>query len=148
VIDRAVPPTYRELQDAATRARVTAGLTAASRDRLVRYSIRGTDAFDELDHRAIVAFDWTPARTQFVDGMPDNRPDGHFIRVRRDTLPAHVVDAYVVGCRIVDRVAMVDLAAADVALADLLLPVDERFCRGPFTALVCDAATCWVAGWY
>jgi hypothetical protein len=30
----------------------------------------------------------------------------------------------------------------------VLLPVDERVCRGAFTALACTSDRCWVAGWY
>jgi hypothetical protein len=143
VIDRDIPPTYRQLQDVATRTRLTAALTATSSERLVGYTIRGTETVGEPQHRAIVVFDWTPTRTRFVDGTPDDEPQGHFIRVRRASLPAHVTDAYLLGCKVVDRVALVD-----DGVADPLIPVDERYCRGPFTAFLCERDACWEAGWY
>ena len=143
VIDPDLPPTYRQLQDAATRTRLTSQLAAASRERLVGLSIRGTDAVGEPQRRPIVVFDWTPSRTRFVDGAPDDEPDGHFIRVRRATLPEHGADAYVLGCKTVQPVTLVD-----DGVADPLIPIDERYCRGPFTAFLCEADACWVAGWY
>ena len=142
VVDPGAPPTYRQLQDVATRARVTADLAS---EHAVAYTVVGTDALGEPRHRPIVVFAWTPARTRFVDGAPDDEPDGHFIRVRRATIPDGAGDAYVRGCNVVDRVALVD---DDDGAADPLVPIDERFCRGPFTAFLCDAEQCWVAGWY
>ena len=54
----------------------------------------------------------------------------------------HVVESFVVGCG--DRYAVSPVRRDGF----LLLPVDERYCRGPFTALLCEPDRCWVAGWY
>jgi hypothetical protein len=99
-------------------------------------------AFDDPRHRPVVAVEWTPNGYAFVDGRPYDDARGHFIRVLRTTLPAHVESTSVIGCGRTRRVEHVDDAAA------VLLPVDERDCRGPFTAIMCEPDRCWVAGWY
>lgn len=70
----------------------------------------------------------------FIDGRPFDRGGEHFIRVAG----AHGSEVYVVGCG--------DLYTA--TLRDDLIPVDERFCRGILTAVMCAPDRCWVAGWY
>jgi hypothetical protein len=61
------------------------------------------------------------------------RPEGHAVRVD------HTSDeTYVVGCGEAHR----------ATASDGLVPIDERFCRGPFTVVTCERDRCAVAGWY
>lgn len=76
----------------------------------------------------------------FIDGSPFDLDGEHFIRVRG--APANATATYVVGCG--------DVYTATPRAVDgaLLVPVDERFCRGILTAVMCARDRCWVAGWY
>jgi hypothetical protein len=78
----------------------------------------------------------------FDGGLVDGRPGDHAIRVRRSTLPPRLEATYVLGCGATRRVE--GHADGDA----LVLPVDERSCRGPFTAIACEPDRCWIAGWY
>ncbi len=115
-------PTYRQLQRSPDK----------------RSTIRAVGLFDDLRHRPIVVADGDA----FVDGRPYDESRGHFIRVRRDSMPRRLVATYTIGCNLIDRVELVE--GGD----DPLVPVDERYCRGPFTAIMCEPDRCWVAGWY
>jgi len=124
------PPTYRQLQLPAIRLALAAQLGD-------RFAIRASKLFDDPRHRPLFVLDATPAGDRFVDGRPYDAPEGHFIRVQH--LPARFEAAYMIGCGQTERVELI---------GDDLLPVDERFCRGPFTAIACEPDRCWVAGWY
>lgn len=102
------------------------------------FAISAIGLFDEPRHLPILLSDGTA----FVDGRPYDESRGHFIRVRRSTMPAHVETTYVIGCNVIHSVALV------LDGEDPLVPVDERHCRGPFTAFMCEPDRCWVAGWY
>ena len=135
-------PTYRQLQTAEGRF-VLATQIAAHED-LARFTVRALGVFDDAKRRPVVVIDWTPAGYVFVDGRPHDEPRGHFIRVRAASMPARLESTFVIGCDIVQKVEPV----FDPGGADPLVPVDERFCRGPFTAIMCEPDRCWVAGWY
>jgi hypothetical protein len=126
------PITYRQLQTAARP--LLLGMLARSAPS--HLAIGGVGVYADPKHRPIIALDWTPAGYDFVDGRPYDTADGHYIRVRH--VPQHVESAHVIGCNVI----------SDVALVADLISVDERFCRGPFTAIVCEPERCWVAGWY
>lgn len=127
-------PTYRQLQSPS--GRVQLAMQIARAPGLVRYTLAAKQVFDDLKHRPLVVIDWTPRGYRFVDGHPYDDSRGHFIRVR--DVPAHLESTYIVGCDY----------AQPVELAGDLLPVDERVCRGPFTAIMCEPDRCWIAGWY
>jgi hypothetical protein len=131
-------PTYRQLIDPITRRLVTNQLVLAASSGLAHYAIDLVGLFD----RPLVVLDWTPARTRVVAGEPYDAPSGRYIRVRRATLPTGVDSMYVIGCRQLERVEPID--DGDY----VLLAVDERYCRGVFTAIACEPARCWMAGWY
>lgn len=118
-------PTYRQLQRAPQLAEGDLEITAVG-------------LFDDPAHRPIVVL----AHHAFVDGHPLDAPNGHFIHIRRATLPAQIESSYLLGCDLIDRV---ERGVDDSG--DLLLSVDERYCRGPFTAILCEPDRCWVAGW-
>jgi hypothetical protein len=122
-------PTYRQLQSPFGRVQLAMQLAQARG--LVHFTIDAS-----FDGRTATVLDWTPAGYTFVDGRPEDNERGHFIRVR--DLPKHVEASYVIGCGAVERVE----PAGD------LVPVDERWCRGPFTAIACERDRCWLAGWY
>jgi hypothetical protein len=130
-------PTYRQLQTAA-RPLLLAPLTRG----LARFTIAAVGVYDDPHHRPIIVLDWTPAGTEFVDGRPYDTLEGHYIRIRRASMPKRVVSAHVIGC---GELHQVELGYED---DDPLVAVDERDCRGPFTAILCEPDRCWVAGWY
>lgn len=130
-------PTYRELQSTGAIAALS-GL-AATRG---AFQIRDVGSLAKLDRRPVLVALWSPPRHVFVDGAPHDDVTGHYIRVASATLPDHVVESFVVGCG--DRHAVSPVRRDGF----LLLPVDERYCRGPFIALICEPDRCWVAGWY
>lgn len=136
-------PTYRQLLSLPTRLAVTTQLELAARQGLVHFAIDLVGFFDDPRHRPLVVFDWTPTGSRFVDGEPYDAPLRHFIRVRRTSLPAHLESTYVIGCGEARHVELVDDGDGNA-----LLPVDERYCRGVFTAIACEPTRCWVAGWY
>jgi hypothetical protein len=130
-------PTYRQLQSSghvAALARLAATWGA--------FQIRDVGSLAKFDKRPVLVALWAPPHSMFVDGAPHDDVTGHYIRVASATLPDDVVESFVVGCG--ERYAVSPVRRDDF----LLLPVDERYCRGPFTALVCEPARCWVAGWY
>jgi hypothetical protein len=129
-------PTYRQLQGRWWRRLLEARLGPRA-----HVSARGL--FDDPRHRPLVVLDLTPTGETFVDGSPEDTDDGHVIRVTRASLPPRLVDAYVIGCGVTHPVT-VPTDGPD----DPRLPVDEQFCRGPFTAILCQVDRCWVAGWY
>jgi hypothetical protein len=85
--------------------------------------------YDDPRGRPVIVVDGD----HFIDG----RPADHAIRVRQ--LPPHLTSTLVVGCGVIAEVQLVD--------GDLV-PIDERYCRGPFTAIMCEPDRCWMAGWY
>ena len=137
-------PTYRQLQTPAGRFTLAAQIGTELDRGLVRFTVSAVRLFDDPQRRPIIVVHWTPGGYDFVDGRPYDETRGHFIRVRRATMPAHVDTTYVMGCGMIDKVEPI----VDDIEADPLLPVDERLCRGPFTAIMCEADRCWVAGWY
>jgi hypothetical protein len=131
----AAVPTYRQLQ-ALGRPRLREVLGPQR-----RISIVGL--FEDPRRRPLLVVEVSPTGDTFVDGHPEDTPGGHAIRVTRTTLPPRLEQAYVIGCGLVQATALPGDSADDPRLA-----VDERFCRGPFTAIVCQSDRCWVAGWY
>ncbi|HEY0191929.1 MAG TPA: DUF6056 family protein, partial [Kofleriaceae bacterium] len=130
-------PTYRGLQSAGGLAAL-AGLAATQG----AFQIRDHGSIAKLAARPVVVALWAPPRTTFVDGAPYDDVTGHYIRVADASTPGPIVESFVVGCGDRYTVAPVQRDGAT------LLPIDERYCRGPFTALVCEATRCWVAGWH
>ena len=124
-------PTYRELL--AAPLPVWLGSELAGAAELVLYA---EGVFDDPKHRPLYVLDWTPDHTELVEGRPYEDARGHFIRVRHP--PANIEAAYVAGCTWFHS----------VELDGDLIPIDERYCRGPFTAILCEPERCWVAGWY
>jgi hypothetical protein len=138
-------PTYRQLQTPAGRFQLAIQIGREQAAGLVRFTSRALGVYDEPKHRPLVVIDWTPDRGYtFVDGRPYDESRGHFIRVRRDTVPPRLETTYITGCGWPNKVELV----IDGADADPLIPVDERFCRGPFTAIMCEPDRCFIAGWY
>ena len=135
-------PTYRQLLTPITRQLVAIKLTLAARSGLAHYVIELVGMFDDPRHRPLVVLDWTPARTRMAEGAPYDTASGHYIRVRRSTLPTHIDSTYVIGCGQPERVEPVDDGD------HVLLAVDEQYCRGVFTAIACESTRCWIAGWY
>jgi hypothetical protein len=137
-------PSYRQWQrDPLTRVRIAAQLTGYEGHRLVRFRVGALGLpFDDPKHRPILAVQWTRNGFEFVDGSPYEDSRGHFIRVRRASLPAHLQATSMIGCGQTYRVEPV------LDGSDVLLPVDERTCRGIFTAIMCEPDRCWLAGWY
>jgi hypothetical protein len=137
-------PTYRQLQTPQGRSALAAQIGNELSDGLVRFTIGAVGLFDDPRRRPIIVIDWTPIGYDFVDGLPHDESRGHFIRVRRTSMPKRVESSYLLGCGQTYKVELV----LDDDHADPLLPVDERHCRGPFTAIMCEPHRCWVAGWY
>jgi hypothetical protein len=137
-------PTYRQLQTPAGKVLLSAQIASEVRKGLARFTVRAIDVFDHPQHRPMIVIDWTRDGYSFVDGRPYDDSRGHFIRVRAATVPKHLDSTYMVGCNMIDRVEPI----VEGPGADVLIPVDERQCRGPFTAVMCEPTRCWVAGWY
>jgi Family of unknown function (DUF6056) len=134
-------PTYRELQ--AGKQRVEAHVQTQIARGLVRFAVEVVGLpFVDRRGRSVAAYEWTPQGATFIDGRPYNTPRGHFIRVDRATIPDDIEATFVTGCEATTRVTLTDDADA------LLVPVDERECRGPFTVIMCQPERCWIAGWY
>ncbi len=125
-------PTYRQLQDPWMRRVLGAQLGR-------RFTIEAVGLFADPHHRPVVVLDASEAGEAFVDGRPSDRSSGHFIQIKRSSLPSRLEATYVIGCGQTQRVELTDGA---------LVPIDERYCRGPFTAIMCEPERCWVAGWY
>jgi hypothetical protein len=140
----APPPTYRQLQSPQGWATLEQQIADERAYGLTRYTVRAIGVYDDPKHRPILAVDWTPDGYGFVDGRPLDAPGGHFIRIRAETMPARAEAAYMIGCNVINKVKVV----IDHDGGDPLIPVDERYCRGPFTAVVCEPTRCWLAGWY
>jgi uncharacterized protein DUF6056 len=115
--------------------------------KLVRYTIEAVDTeLADPKHRPIFVVDWTP-RTgfQFVDGRPYDDGWGRpYVRVWADSVPAGLVDSYVVDCGETHRVEPLNDAEEHVGP---LLPVDLS-CRGVHTSFMCEAERCWLSGRY
>lgn len=114
--------------------------------KLVHYTVDivGSDLADPK-HRAQRVFDWTPKALTFVDGRQYDDDSGRpYIRVWKPSVPAGLEDAFVVGCGKTTRVEMVPDREQHVGP---MLPV-ELSCRGTYTAFLCDASVCWLAGRY
>ncbi|MFT3700164.1 MAG: DUF6056 family protein [Kofleriaceae bacterium] len=136
----AVPsPTYRQLLDAPDAWTLAAPELPGHT--LVHVTIEAHGLFVDSQRRPVIVFDGTPQEHTLIDGRPYDDARGHFIRVR-DRAAATGFDWFVLGCGERQHVTPV------VDGRDALLPVDESNCRGPFTAIACDDARCWVAGWY
>jgi hypothetical protein len=129
-------PTYRELLAAPLEVWLAAELVDRGAHSVVELAITEVGLFDDPLHRPLYVLDWTPSHTTLVDGRPYNDTRGHFIRVRNP--PARLESAFITGCG----------ATQPVELIGDLVPVDERFCRGEFTAILCEPERCWIAGWY
>jgi hypothetical protein len=140
----AQPPTYRQLQTPARPLLLAMLSRSEPSQELVHFTIGAVGLFDDPHHRPIIVLDWTPAGYDFVDGRPYDTSRGHYIRVRHESAPKRLESAYVIGCGQIHEVELV----RDDDGVDPLLPVDERYCRGPFTAIMCEPDRCWVAGWY
>jgi hypothetical protein len=133
-------PTYRQLQ--ASKSQLAALIAPHVAGGLERVSVRSLGLYDDPRHRPLIAIEWSESGFTFVDGRPYDEPRGHFIRVRGDTLPKRIDTTIVVGCGIREEPRLVREGN------DVLIPVDERYCRGPFTAILCEPDRCWMAGWY
>jgi hypothetical protein len=130
-------PTYRQLQSS-RRSDSMSDLAGA----WSTCDIRDVGSIAKFDRRPVLVILWTPPSYTFVDGAPYDDATGHYIRVASTTLPDGVFEYYVIGCGERNAVAPVRRDEST------LLSVDERYCRGPFTAVVCEPERCWVAGWY
>ena len=129
-------PTYRELLQAPLAAWLGAQLAGTGGHALTELAIREDDLYTDPLDRPLYVLDWTPDHTTLVEGYPYADERGHFVRVRNP--PANVASAYVTGCGWFH----------EVELVGDLVPIDERYCRGAFTAILCEPDRCWVAGWY
>jgi hypothetical protein len=129
-------PTYRELLQAPVSAWLGAQLAPDGEHALTELALREDDLYADPLDRPLYVLDWTPERTTFVEGYPYSDERGHFVRVRNP--PAKIDSAYVAGCGWFH----------EVELVGDLIPIDERYCRGAFTAILCEPTRCWVAGWY
>ncbi len=113
---------------------------------LVHYTVDvvGSDLDDPL-HRRQRVFDWTPHTLTFVDGRQyDDSAGRPYIRAWAPSVPPDIRDAFVVGCGKTTRVQPLPDREEHVGP---LLPV-ELTCRGTYTAFLCDAQNCWLAGRY
>jgi hypothetical protein len=137
-------PTYRQLQTPAGTVALASQVGKELSRGLVRFTVTAVRLYDDPRRRPLVVAEWTPRGYAFVDGRPHDSSDGHFIRVRRATLPNHVASTFLIGCG--ERYDVEPVL--DATGAHALLAVDERTCRGPFTAIMCEPDCCWVAGWY
>jgi hypothetical protein len=137
-------PTYRQLQTAAGTFALAAQIGNERSRGLTRFAVTAVGLYDDPRHRPIIVAEWTPHRYAFVDGHPHDNARGHFIRIRGATMPQRVESTFLIGCGEIYKVKP-QVEGVD---ADPLLPVDERRCRGPFTAFICEPERCWVAGWY
>jgi hypothetical protein len=140
---RAVP-TYRQWQSQLfTRMSVLAQLGPFAGHSLARFRLALFGLpFADSRHRPLLALAWTPRGWHFVDGSPYDTAAGHFIRIHAATLPPTVESFSIVGCG--DTMPVAPVRTDDA----VLLRVDERVCRGVFTAIACEPDVCWVAGWY
>jgi hypothetical protein len=130
-------PTYRQLQSL-QRSDLMSDLAGA----WSTCDIRDVGSIAQFDRRPVLVILWTPPSYTFVDGAPYDDATGHYIRVANATLPGRVFEYYVIGCG--ERNAVAPVRRGEFTL----FSVDERYCRGPFTAVVCEPERCWVAGWY
>jgi len=133
-------PTYRELQTLTGRFLLATEI--GRRNGIARFTVHARQVFDDPQHRPMIVIAWTPQGYVFVDGRPYDDSRGHFIRVSAATVPPRLEATYMIGCGDVYNVD------AFTDGAHVLVPVDERRCRGPFTAIMCEPDRCWVAGWY
>jgi len=132
-------PTYRQwIASAFVRARVMAQL-ALPAHQLKRFAIAALGT--TIGRPALVA-EWTARGWSYVVGTPEDDLRGHFIRIVAATLPRRTQAMYVAGCGALERELPIPDGDA------FLLPVDERVCRGVFTAYACEPDRCWVAGWF
>jgi hypothetical protein len=129
-------PTYRELLEAPVDAWLAAQLAGRGGHALTELALLEADLFADPLERPLYVLDWTPDHTTLVEGYPYSDDRGHFVRVRNP--PANLESAYVTGCGWFH----------EVELVGDLVPIDERYCRGAFTAILCEPTRCWVAGWY
>jgi hypothetical protein len=131
-------PTYRQWQrDFMSRVQITGEIAHAPQLSRLRIELVGLPF---PDRRPIIVVEWTPRGETFFDGWPQDDEQGHFIHVT--TLPRAVESTFVSGCGTTLRVE--PIADGD----HWRIPVDERLCRGVFTAVACEPARCWMVGWY
>ncbi|HSD86720.1 MAG TPA: DUF6056 family protein [Kofleriaceae bacterium] len=137
-------PTYRQwMYDPVARLLVGAQLVPYGGHRLVRFTVTVVGLpFDDPRHRPIIALEWTPSGYAYVEGSPDDASRGHVVRLRPTSLPNSIESTFVIGCGQARRVELVFDSVGP------LLPIDERECRGAFTAVMCEPDRCWIAGWY
>jgi hypothetical protein len=137
-------PTYRQWLGNPAAHFVVGSLLAPVGDhalRSLRIELLGLP-FDDPVRRPVNVVAWTSSGFRYVEGVPHDDSNRHVIRVRAATIPPAVDSTYVLGCQQTKRVEPV--RDGDT----VLLAVDERDCRGPFTAVMCEPHVCWIAGWY
>ena len=135
-------PTYRQLLDATNPWSLASQAVMVSGHTLVHLTIEAHGVFVDSQHRPVIVFEGTPGDYALVDGRPYDDARGHFIRVHDRSIHEHVESWYVLGCG--ERQSVDPLSDGP----ESLLHVDERNCRGPFTAVACGPDRCWIAGWY
>ena len=97
------------------------------------------------DPRPAHVLDWTPSKLTFVDGRQYDNPAGKpFLRVWAPSVPAHLVDTYVVGCGLTQRVELEPDVEDHIGP---LIPMTLG-CRGTYSAFMCAPEACWLAGRY
>lgn len=140
-------PTFWEWALVQLRRSLVLGPIANVKDHaLVHYIVDVAESgLDDPQHRAVRVFDWTPQKLTFVDGRQYDDPDGRpWVRVWGPSVPEGTEDTYVVSCGHTQRVQAVPDTVEHIGP---LIPI-ALDCRGTFTAYVCDAKVCWLAGRY
>ena len=128
------------------RSRVLGPIGTLPGHALTRYTVDVADSgLEDPKHREVRVFDWTPVKLTFVDGRQYDDPAGRpWVRVWKDSVPADTEDAFVVACGHTSRVVAEDDTLEHIGPK---LPITLA-CRGTFTAYLCDAKVCWLAGRY
>ena len=135
-------PTYRQLLDAPDPWSLASQAAAVAGHALVHLTIEAHGIFVDSRRRPVIVFDGTPRDHTLVDGRPYDDARGHFIRVHDRSVHETIESWYVLGCG--ERQSVDPLSDGP----ESLIHVDERTCRGPFTAIACGPDRCWLAGWY
>lgn len=111
---------------------------------LVRYDIDvASSSFRDPARRPLRMLTWQPTGVTFVDGDGYEDANGQpAIRIWRASLPRGWREAYLAGCGETQRIELVpDPDEPRALLAPLVFA-----CRGTYSAAVCDASQCWLAG--
>jgi len=111
--------------------------------KLVRYIVDiDHPDFDDPKHRPLRVLDWTPTASRFVEGRPYDDDRGvPYIQIWKRTLPEQWTESYVVACGKTTPVK------PDKGVVGPIFPITFE-CRGTYSAIACDADTCWLAGRY